>query len=136
MSQENVEVVRRAVAAFNARDRDALSLCDPEIELRSPFEQRTYRGLEGVVRYGEDVDATMEDLHAEDIRFLDAGGDRVVALYRIVGRGAGSGVPVSMDIAALWQLRNGMLLKGEIFLDQREALEAAGLSEQDAHADT
>ena len=34
MSQENVEVVRRAMAAFNARDRDhALSRCDPEIEL-------------------------------------------------------------------------------------------------------
>jgi hypothetical protein len=71
----------------------------------------------------------LEDFHFEDTRFLDAGTDRVVILYRIVGRGAGSGVPVSRDVGALWQLRNGKLLKGEVYLDQREALEAAGLPE-------
>ena len=134
MSEENVELMRRAFEAFNARDREgALSLCDPEIEYRSAFvpalEQKTYRGLDGMVRWREDVAAALEDFHMEDIRFLDAGGDRVVALYRILGRGAGSGVPVSRDVGALWQLRNGKLLKGEVFLDQREALEAAGLSE-------
>ena len=130
MSEENVEIVRRAVAAFNARDRDRpLSLCDPEIEFRSPLEQETYRGLDGMVRWTETVDAALEDFHFEDLRFLDAGGDRVVLLYRIVGRGAGSGVPVSRDVASLWRLRNGKILKGEVFLDQREALEAAGLSE-------
>jgi hypothetical protein len=36
---------------------------------------------------------------------------------------------VSRDVAALWQLRNGKLVKGEVFLDQREAFEAAGLGE-------
>ena len=71
----------------------------------------------------------MEDFHIEDSRFLNAGGDCVVQLYRLVGRGAGSGVPVSREIGALWQLRNGKLLKGEVYLDQRQALEAAGLSE-------
>jgi ketosteroid isomerase-like protein len=75
------------------------------------------------------VAAVMEDFHIEDSRFLDAGGDRVVQLYRLVGRGAGSGVPVSREVGAIWQLRNGKLLKGEVFLDQRQALEAAGLRE-------
>jgi ketosteroid isomerase-like protein len=65
----------------------------------------------------------------EDTRFLDPGKDRVVALYRIVGRGAGSGVPVSQEIGSVWQLRNGKMLKGDTYLDQREALEVAGLSE-------
>jgi ketosteroid isomerase-like protein len=130
MSQENVEVVGAAMAAFNARDRDrALSMCDPEIELWSPFEQKTYRGLDEMVQWREDLAAAMEDFHMENSRILDAGGDRVVVLYRMVGRGAGSGVPVSRDLGAFWLLRNGKLLKGEIYLDQREALEAAGLSE-------
>jgi ketosteroid isomerase-like protein len=130
MSEENVEVVRRAVAAFNARDRDrVLSMCDPEIEFRSAIEQKTYRGLDEVVGYREEVAAVMEDFHFEDSRFLDAGRDRVVHLYRMVGRGAGSGVPVSREVGALWQLRDGKLLKGEIYLDQRQALEAAGLRE-------
>ena len=28
----------------------------------------------------------------------------------------------------VWRLRNGRLIRGEVYLDQREALEAAGLS--------
>jgi ketosteroid isomerase-like protein len=130
MSQENVEIVRRAVDAFNALDVDRfLSMCEPEIEYRSAIEQKTYRGLDEMVRYREDIDAVMEDFHFEDSRFLDAGRDRVVHLYRLVGRGAGSGVPVSREVGALWQLRNGKLLKCEIYLDPRQALEAAGLRE-------
>jgi ketosteroid isomerase-like protein len=134
MSQENVEVVRRAMDAFNARDRDRVrTMCDAEIELRSAIvpalAPKTYRGFDEMVRWREDVAAVLEDFHMEDSRFLDAGRDRVVHLYRIVGRGAGSGVPVSREVGALWQLRNGKLLKGEVYLDQPEALEAAGLSE-------
>jgi ketosteroid isomerase-like protein len=130
MSEENIEIVRQAVEAFNARDRDRLlGLMDPEIEFRSVFERKTYRGLAEMVQYREDLDATLEEFHSEDDRFLDAGEDRVVYLYRVVGRGTGSGVPVSRENAILWQLRNGKLLKGEVFLDQQEALEAAGLSE-------
>jgi ketosteroid isomerase-like protein len=130
MSEENVEIVRRAVEAFNARDRDrVLSMCDPEIEFWSAVEQKTYRGINELVRYREAVAAVMEDFHFEESRFLDAGNDRVVHLYRMVGRGAGSGVPVSREVGALWQLRNGKLLKGAIHLDQRQALEAAGVSE-------
>jgi ketosteroid isomerase-like protein len=130
MSQENVEIVRQAVDAYNARDRDRLlGLMDPEIEFRSVFERKTYRGLAEMVQYREDLDATLEEFHSEDGRFVDAGGDRVVYLYRVVGRGTGSGVPVNRENAILWQLRNGKLLKGEVYLDQRQALEAAGLSE-------
>ena len=55
------------------------------------------------------------------------GGAAILMLYRIVGRGAGSGVPVSGEFAILWQLRDGKLLKGQVYLDQRQALEAAGL---------
>jgi ketosteroid isomerase-like protein len=129
MSEENIEIVRQAVEAFNARDRDnLLGLMDPEIEFRSVFERKTYRGLAEMVQYREDLDATLDEFHSEDDRFLDAGQDRVVYLYRVVGRGTGSGVPVSRENAILWQLRNGKLLKGEVYLDQGEALEAAGLS--------
>jgi ketosteroid isomerase-like protein len=82
-----------------------------------------------MVRWREDVAAVIEDFHFEDSRFLDAGRDRVVVLYRIVGRGAGSGVPVSREVGALWRLRSGKVLKGEVYLDQHEALEAVGLRE-------
>jgi ketosteroid isomerase-like protein len=130
MSEENVEIVRQAVHAFNARDMDRLlRLIDPEMEFRSVFERKTYRGLAGMVQWTEDLDATIDELRSEDDRFLDAGEDRVVYLYRIVGSGTGSGVPVSREFAILWNLRDGKLFKGEVYLDQKLALEVAGLSE-------
>jgi ketosteroid isomerase-like protein len=130
MSQENVEIVRAGIEAWNAGDRDrAMSVFDPELEFHSATERKTYHGLDGMVRYTEDVGAVIADFHFEDTRLLDAGGDRVLGLYRIVGRGAGSGVPVSREVGALFQPRNGKVLKGEIYLDQREALKAAGLRE-------
>jgi ketosteroid isomerase-like protein len=130
MSQENVELVRKAVAAFNARDTEAvLSFIDPEVEFESAAEHKTYRGIQGMRQYREDSDAVMEGFHTEGDQFLDAGGDRVVHLYRIVGEGAGSGVPVSRDGAILWQLQDGRLFKGKVYLDKGEALEAAGLTE-------
>ena len=48
MSQENVEILREAVDAFNARDTERfLSFMDPEVEWRSAVEQKSYRGLPG-----------------------------------------------------------------------------------------
>jgi ketosteroid isomerase-like protein len=130
MSEENMEIVRAGIEAWNAGDRNrAVSVFDPEIEFHSATERKTYRGLDGMARYREDVGAVIADFHFEDARIIDAGGDRVLGLYRIVGRGAGSGVPVSREVGSLWQLRNGKVIQGEIYLDQREALEAAGLSE-------
>ena len=39
-------------------------------------------------------------------------------------------------IAAVWTLRNGKALRVRYYDDKAEALEAVGLSEQDAHADS
>jgi ketosteroid isomerase-like protein len=130
MSEENVEVVRLVVEAFNARDRQRLlSMMDPAFEFHSAAEQKTYRGIEAMLQYRQDADAVMEGLHTEDDRFLDAGGECVVHLYRVLGRGAGSGAPVSRDNAMVWRLRTAGSSGAQVFLDQREALEAAGLSE-------
>jgi ketosteroid isomerase-like protein len=129
MPEDNVEVVREVIDAFNAGDAErAFALVDPEVEFRSALvEQKTYRGFAGLRQYREDLDAAWEEWQTEDDRFRDAGGDRVLHLYRIVGRGKGSGVPVEQEIAILWRLREGKLLEGEVFLDQRDALVAAGL---------
>ena len=48
-------------------------------------------------------------------------------LYRIVGRGKGTGVPVDQAIAIVYTLRDGLIWRGQVFLDQRSALEAVGL---------
>jgi ketosteroid isomerase-like protein len=77
--------------------------------------------------YGEDLRAIWENWHSEHDRFVDAGGEQVLWLYRIVGQGKGSGVPVDQPIAIVYTLRDGLIWRGQVFLDQRSALEAVGL---------
>jgi ketosteroid isomerase-like protein len=137
MSRENVEIVRRWIYAYNRRDFGGVAeVIDPDFDFRSAVEQKSYRGIAGLARYSDEVDALIENFHIEDDRFVDVGEDRVLHLYRVLGRGAGSGVPVSRHNAIVWQLRAGKLLTAQVYLDQRQALEAVGLSEQDAHADS
>jgi ketosteroid isomerase-like protein len=128
MSQENVQVVREAVDALYAGDRGRVfNIFHPEVEFRSAAEQNVYRGYAGLMQYRQDVDATLDDFRTEDDRFLDADSERVVHLYRVVARGQGSGVPVSQEMGAVHHLRDGKILSVETYLDQRDALEAAGL---------
>jgi ketosteroid isomerase-like protein len=130
MSQENVEVVREAVDALNAGNHERLfSVFHPEVEFRSVAEQKVYRGLAGLVEYRQDVGATLDDFRTEEDRFLDGQRERVVHLYRVVARGFGSGAPVSQVMGAVHQLRDGKILRVDTYLDQRDALEAAGLQE-------
>ena len=131
MSQENVEVVRRLVEAFWGRDTEAVvSVLDPEVEFESALaEHKTYTGLAGVVEYRRDLDDAWAEWRSEQDRFLAVGPERVLHLYRIVGRGKLGGVPVEQDIAILWTVRSGRVVRGKVFLDQNNALEAAGLRE-------
>jgi hypothetical protein len=70
MSQENVEVVREAVDALYAGDRERLfSMLHPEVEFRSAAEQKVYRGYAGLIEYRQDVDATLDDFRTEENRF-------------------------------------------------------------------
>jgi ketosteroid isomerase-like protein len=129
-SPENVEVVREAVNALNAGSRERLfRVFHPEAEFHSFAEQKVYRGFAGLMEYRQDVNATLDDFRTEEDRFLDGDQGRVVHLYRVVARGHGSGAPVSQEMGAVHQLRDGKILRVDTYLDQRDALEAAGLRE-------
>jgi ketosteroid isomerase-like protein len=132
MPSENVEIVRRLIDAFYRRDAEAVFvLMDPEVEFHSALvEKQTYRGYAGLRQYRQDLDTAWSEWRSEDDRFLEAGEDHVLHLYRILGVGRGSGVRVQQDIAILWTLRGGKILRGEVFLDQADAVDAAGLREQ------
>jgi ketosteroid isomerase-like protein len=62
-------------------------------------------------------------------------GDWVLTLTDVRARGRG-GIPVEMRTFELWQPRDGKIARYRAFLTEQEALEAVGLSEQDAHADS
>ena len=56
-----------------------------------------------------------------------ASGEFVVALCRYRGRGKDSGVSVDSEGAHVWQLRDGRVIRLEVFSSRERALAAAGI---------
>jgi ketosteroid isomerase-like protein len=136
MSKANVEVVRRWVDAYNRRDLDGLiALCDSEIEIRSYFVtiERVFRGHEGIHEYFKGLDEAYAHFQLVPIEFIDAGA-AVVFAGHVDWRGKESGAGGTTQIVpALW-LRAGKVFRTETFTDRMQALEAVGLTEQEARA--
>jgi len=133
MSQENVEIVRRAWEASLRHDNEAVfSLYDPEVEwdlTAAPgFDTRVYRGVEGVQQWFRDWIDAVDDLSADVEEWIDTG-DHVIAMLHWTARGKRSGAPVDMRQAHLWTVRNGKLARLRVFATRSEALEAVGLRE-------
>jgi ketosteroid isomerase-like protein len=131
VSQENVEVLRSAVEAFfSDRPERALTSLHPEIEFVSTFtEHKTYRGPSAMWEYKTDLEEVWVGWHPEDSRFVDAGDNGVVWLYRIVGHGKGSRVPVDQAVAIVWTFQDGLMWRGQGYQNHRDALKAVGLEE-------
>ena len=89
MSQENVEVYKRAVDANNRRDLDALlDEFDPDVEWHSALVgmgTQVYRGKEGVREMFRDLDENFTGMVVEFPEVRDLG-DRVLALGRLRAR--------------------------------------------------
>jgi ketosteroid isomerase-like protein len=133
MSQENVEISRRATEAFNRRDRDAwIPLVDPETEFtasREWPESRTVRGREAVWDFMVSLTEVWEQDDFEIVEVIDADDDTLVIQFRRMVRGKSSGIT---DELVYWQVarfRDGKILSQDWFPSRAEALEAAGLSE-------
>jgi ketosteroid isomerase-like protein len=131
MSQQNVEIVRAAYDAYNARDMDALrELYDPDAIIVRGLdgwpEPGPFVGREDVMRAFENLRGAWDSDTLEDVRLIDAG-DRVVG--RQTWRGTGRGPELNMDQTVIITLRKGKIFLMEYFWDHTDALEAVGLSE-------
>jgi ketosteroid isomerase-like protein len=135
MSQENVEIVRRAYEALTGgRLDDWFEFLDPEIEWRGPREfpdlAEPHFGHEGVARYGAKLNEALDDYRMTPEEFIDAGEDQVLVFSREGGRGRGSGAEVETNPTAhLWTLRDGKAIRMQSYWERSDALEAVGLSE-------
>ena len=135
MSHENVELVRRAIAAFNRRDLTALAnFAHENFEFVSVLtavdaEGGTYRGPGAWTTYFKDMDEAWKDWRAEDPQVLDGGEDRVAGLVRVVGTGRHSDAQVELSMGLVYVVRDGKLWRMHSYADAAEALKAAGLNE-------
>ena len=140
MPQENVEIVRALAQAWEAGDTDAVrELLDPDVEFRGTVggleEGRVARGLQQFRQVEEDDLEAWDERRFEPEKFIDAG-DCVVVLQREYRRGKGSGVELELETAIVFGMRAGRVVRIQGYMDRAKALEAVGLSEQDAHADS
>jgi len=140
MSQENVEIVRRIYAHWGRGDfRAGVELYDPNILLilRPEFpEAGVYRGLDEIRSYmRKDFLKDFDSAAIIGEEFLDAG-DSVVVRVDQQAIGPGSRAPVGMRYYQLWTFRGPSVIRIESVKERGDALEAVGLSEQDAHADS
>ena len=130
MSQENVEVVKRAHAALARGDTEGfIREMDEDIEGMSRVmdaEGVTYRGHDGIRRFVADMHSVFPDFRSEVVRAVE-GNDAVVAELRFGGSATRSGLAVE---GRTWQaliFRGGKILSFRAYEAEAEALEAVGL---------
>jgi uncharacterized protein len=133
MPEENVEIVRRGYELYAAGDLEGVAaLFSADAELADAgglgvagTAAGTRQGPEGFLRANEEVLEAFEDYRVEPGEFIDVG-EAVVVPVRISGRGRASGAKQEARLAHLWVLRNGEVIRGEVYRTPEEALEAAG----------
>ncbi len=84
-------------------------------------------------RYYEQWLESFIGLHADVEEYLEAADGRVFTWVHWTGRGRGSGIEAEWGLAIVYTLRDGKVFLAEEYFDRSEALEAVGLSDQDAH---
>ena len=131
MSQENVEIAKATVEAWNAGDMEALrELYDPNAIVRMPDdwpEPGPFMGREAILRWIEQVRDTFDTDAFEPISdFIDVG-DRVAVRY--VWRAEGRGPESNFGSTHVFTVRKGKIVGVEVIWDHAEALGTLGLSE-------
>jgi len=133
MSQENEELSRQMLAAFNQRDIGAFfGYFDPDVEFIALITRMEggdpYRGHGGMQTWWDTITETFPDF-AVEILDSRADGHATVAQLRLRGHGAGSSAPIDQTAWSVMKWRNRKITWLGVFPSEAEALEAAGLSE-------
>ena len=133
MSEQNVELHRRFVAAFNAGDPERfIALSDPQIEFHSVFAAvggEIYHGHEGIRTWLSDFeDAWGGDIRLEPEAYFDLG-EHTLAFQVLHGRGLQSGVEVAMATAHVVRWRDSLMVYLKVYVHREDALDEMGVSE-------
>jgi ketosteroid isomerase-like protein len=134
MSRENVEVVRRMNAAFNRRDRDAISAYyHPDVEMRdlqhAPDAPERLVGLDAIRAYWAQWDDAFDDFTAEIEEYLDAGTYVLMATHWR-GKGKDSGLEIDLRAVEVVEFAGGRIVRLTTgYANMAEARKAAGLAE-------
>src|SRR5262245_3770198 len=135
--------LRQGYAAGNRQDFELLFIgmdlgsyeYRPSRDLLPPDADRVFEGKDGYLRLWRYWLEAFGDIRWDPEEALDFG-DHLLVTTSQSGHGSGSGVGVSKRVFQLFDLRRGLVIRQQDFLDLSDALEAVSLSEQDAHAES
>lgn len=131
MSQENVDIVRRSIAAFNAGGVEATAeFVHPDIVFEEPPTQPGSKAARGVDSARETMSAFLDawEEHRSEIEEIrDLGDNEVLALTIEHLRGR-DGIEFAQGCGAIYTFCEGRIIRLRPFWERAKALEAAGLS--------
>jgi ketosteroid isomerase-like protein len=132
MSQENVEILRRAMPeSAPANPEDLFSILDENVEwdyVGAFPEIQTAHGPAEVREFIREWSEAFDDFSFQSEEMVDAG-DSVVVRVRQSGRGKETGAQVENHAWQVFTLRNGKVVHCRGYDTKAQALEAAGVSE-------
>src|SRR3954454_13579858 len=141
MSQENVELAKRGLKAINETyrtgdldfwQRVVEEAFDPEVVLETgtdAFTEGEWRGHEGAVGVVANQMEVLEAMWIRPDEYIDAGDNCLVVAISFGGRARHTGLEVDMHPIHVFRMRDGKIVRWQVFLDPQQALEAAGLRE-------
>lgn len=129
MSEENLELFRAGLAAWNAGDYEAIvDMCHPDVEWtfsdRLPDATGRIKGKEDVRRFFQTFTSDWSEISIHVERIADHG-PNVVADVAFVAKGR-DGIEVSMRFIHVWTVQDGQIVRFRGFGSFEEALEAVG----------
>jgi ketosteroid isomerase-like protein len=129
MSQENVEVVRRAweYEMFGRGGEEAAAYFAADVVM-NPVEEAPSYGRAAIRDNIQRFASAWDDLQMTAEQFIDAG-DRVFVAAHFRGRGRASGITVETRLYEVYTLRDHKVVRVDEYTKRSEALEAVGLRE-------
>ena len=135
MSQENVEIVRAALAAWVEVDEgliapDRLSeFYARDAEFTGELLETGIRGLDGFLEWWAGWIEAYDDWSYEAEKILDAGANGVAVTFHQRGRVRGGEAWVEMRYGIVYSVEAGLVTGARVYSTPAEALEAAGVRE-------
>ncbi len=131
MSQQIEDFLRSGYDRFNSGERipaeDVWHTDAVYVNSSEDPDPATHRGLDAIAKQIHTWVETYPDLRVDPIEIL-VNGDRALVWARWSGHGAGSGVPIEMEMGQVVTVEDGKIRRVDEYSDRATALEVLGLA--------
>jgi ketosteroid isomerase-like protein len=132
MSEENMDVVRRAWAAVSSHGELPFELWDEDLRINNMPEfplKGAYEGHEGLARWRDDISEVVEEMCFDVKEVIELDDGRVLSIQRTTGRAIHTGIEIDVLWASVLTFRDGKILYAQGYWTPEQGREAVGLSQ-------